>query len=246
MKFKMAVLRILLLVVMSSYHLAYADKLSDRVEAKISVVSLFPVEGGVLYLRSAAEEGDEANDNPYFMVRVANFRMQSPSHYKGRRKLEVFDKPNGKLLGKALLETTKGDHVLVIYPNRSEGGLFFVVNVFNENKLDFPAGARRIFNLTSYPVRGEWGRIPFKVGDSENRTFVVGGMQSQIVKPPNGSAVSQESQPLLMDYKEGMKWTNFISSRWFYEPRKRRYVFLYTTKKRKAVVIKSISERVSE
>ena len=216
-----------------------------QLSTQLTMVSLFSIDGGNLYIQEKVSD-DKKKVPPMLRVQVANFRMLNSTFYKGGKEVLVFDKPNGKLVGRFTLNGGFEEYVVEVFPNRKETGLKYEMLAFDASREKFPGGARRVFNLSAHPVKGELGRLPFTVGNVNNRKFRIGSMKSTIVMPLSSDLKENESQPVVMDYYSGGKWTNFISSRWFHETNKRQYVFLYTTTKRNAVVIKSISERLNK
>ena len=64
----------------------------ERISAKLSMVTLFPIEGGNLYIQEeVAKENAKKEEPPTLRVQVANFRMLNPTYYKGGRKVLVFE-----------------------------------------------------------------------------------------------------------------------------------------------------------
>ena len=213
----------------------------ELVKTKLSLVSLFPVKGSSMIASFGIDEARKE-----IPVKVANFRMMSPLNYQGPLTLKLLEQAGGEPVAEITLNPSWKETIAVIYPNRSKTGFKYTCLIFNGAVENFPAGARMVFNLTNFPIKGEWGQLPFKIGDKNNQTFNIKSLNTKLLTALDPSAPTDQSQPILMHYRKDDKWHAFVESRWFHEPNKRHYSFLYTTSKRNAVLIKSIAERVSK
>ena len=189
---------------------------------------------------------DGARDTRYFIgdseepLDVAQGFVSAATSYRGELQFIVTQAVNGVRESVCAVRLPgSGNFIVVMVPSVKPEGLKMVAIVLSADPKVFPAGSRRVINLSPVSLRGTVIPVPLVEG-AKSRGFALKPMSSMLV-PADARG---RTYGVKLEYLLDSKWRTLMTSRWFHSSSQRFLIFTYLDRKAGNVLLRGVSDRL--
>ncbi|GAA5497397.1 hypothetical protein Rhal01_03591 [Rubritalea halochordaticola] len=225
---------------------------SGREQAHIEL-SILSVGGGDVpeKLHWLDASGKLAKDSGSSLL-VSTSTILAPVKYTGPKILTICvpdeSEAGFKVLSKLKLPEDSSKLVVVLVPNRKADNeaQSYRALALPSDQARFSGGTRMVLNFTSTRLRGVIGKTPFDPNAKSNKFFYVDANASKFISEVDSHAKAGDGYQVYLEYYDqtDKKWVRFVTSRWFHNPSKKKYLFVYQTRHNNSPELKVVSEKI--